>query len=124
MDGGKGPKELEDSGSNYVDPESSERKMHDWWSDTIRMMKFIAEVQIINNGFCKLMHTITREKGVDEKLIRLVNNSVQGTGGKVTQAHQEADQQVEPDKLWFFSDEKNFFQEDQLPEPLVACCLT
>lgn len=69
------------------------------------------------------MHDITMEKGVNEKLIRLVDNSVQGTARKVIQAHQEADQQVEPGKLWFFSNEKKFFQEDQLPE-LVACCLT
>ena len=63
-------KELEDSGFNYE--AALERKMCDQWSYAARMLEFIGEVQIFNNEPSNSMHDIAREKGVDEKLIRLV----------------------------------------------------
>ena len=52
---------------------TSEREMHVQQSDTIRMPEFVAEVQkIIDNEPSNSMCTTAREKGVDEKLIRLV----------------------------------------------------
>ena len=82
------------------------------------------------------MYAIAREKGMDEKLIKLVVHedihyisykktgtiSLKGDTGKVSEAHQEK-HPLEQDMLWFLPDENKFCQH-QISSQNNRFCLT
>ena len=125
-------KELEDSGFDYE--ATAERKSHDRRSDAVRTPEFVEEVQeLINNDPGKSMRAIAREKGIDEKVVRqVVHEDIRyfsyrmRKGQFLSKRMQEKrlkhakklvnklKHPVEPNMLWFFSDEKNFCQDQKI----------
>lgn len=125
-------RELEDSGFDYE--ATAKRKTHRRRSDAVRTPDFAEEIQkVIDEDPSKSMRAIAREKGVDESVVRqVVHEDIRyfsykmRKGQFLSQKMQEKrlkhakkllnklKHPLKPNMLWFFSDEKNFCQDQKI----------